>query len=150
VVVLPHVDDAVRGVPADGGGRNAQGLFDALEHLAIVLHYGHEDVSSSIHEQGYIAPVAQTLVELDGATEALDEERGGGGHLVWTTGGGDEREAADSKSACLNSWHYSNVACRLQHEECEQKHHKLTPEEGRGQAEGGWRVSKGEGVDLKK
>ena len=80
VVVLAYVDGVVRGVPVDGGG-DAQDLFDALEHLP-VLHNIHEDVSLSVYAQRYVTPATQPLVKFRGATEALDEERGGG-HPVW-------------------------------------------------------------------
>ena len=55
---------------------------------------------------------------------------------VNTEDGGVE-EAADLKSTCLNSI-VAQQCVSTAAEKCEQKHSKLTPEENRGQAEGGW------------
>jgi len=48
VVVLADVDGVFRGVLADGGG-DGQGLFDALEHLAVVLHNTHNEERGGGH-----------------------------------------------------------------------------------------------------
>ena len=58
LVVVQHHQPRLaiaRRVPADGGG-DAQGFFDVHKHLAAVLHNAHEDVSSSVDAQRYVAP----------------------------------------------------------------------------------------------